>query len=182
MSSYEKTMIVENAIIRNEAAQMNESLIPSLQAALKKEKIDGWLFYGFRGSDPIAEHILGLDSASFATRRWFYFVPATGEPQRIVHAIETHTLDSLPGQKHIYLPWQQLQQHLKDVLAFTRCGDAIFADEYDPLCFSRRRRHRRTGPQFWNRGGFLRRSRSNVRSGLDCGTARNAPLCREKHA
>jgi Xaa-Pro aminopeptidase len=108
---------------------MNESLIPSLQAALKKEKVDGWLFYGFRGSDPIAEHILGLDSASFATRRWFYFVPATGEPQRIVHAIETHTLDSLPGQKHIYLPWQQLQQHLKDVLAHSRA----VAMQYSPM-------------------------------------------------
>ena len=78
---------------------MNESLIASIQAALQQEKIDGWLFYGFRGSDPIAEHILNLDSASFATRRWFYYVPASGEPQRIVHAIETHTLDSLPGAK-----------------------------------------------------------------------------------
>src|SRR4051812_17329853 len=108
---------------------MNESLIQSLQAALQKENIDGWLFYGFRGSDPIAEHILKLDSASFATRRWFYFVPASGEPQRIVHAIETHTLDTLPGAKHIYLPWQQLQQHLKDVLARSRS----VAMQYSPM-------------------------------------------------
>src|SRR4029078_12129669 len=108
---------------------MNESLIASIQAALQQEQIDGWLFYGFRGSDPIAEHLLGLDAASFATRRWFYYVPASGDPQRIVHAIETHTLDSLPGPKHVYLPWQQLQQHLKDVLARSR----TVAMQYSPM-------------------------------------------------
>jgi Xaa-Pro aminopeptidase len=108
---------------------MNEALIESLQAALKQEKLDGWLFYGFRGSDPIAENILKLDSASFATRRWLYYVPATGEPQRIVHAIESHTLDTLPGPKHVYLPWQQLHQHLRDVLA----GARVVAMQYSPM-------------------------------------------------
>src|SRR5215471_10639807 len=108
---------------------MNESLIQSLQAALRQEKLDGWLFYSFRGSDPIAENILKLDSASFATRRWLYYVPATGEPQRIVHAIESHTLDTLPGPKHVYLPWQQLHQHLRDVLA----GARVVAMQYSPM-------------------------------------------------
>jgi Xaa-Pro aminopeptidase len=108
---------------------MNETLIQSLQAALKQEKLDGWLFYSFRGSDPIAENILQLDSARFATRRWFYYVPAIGEPQRIVHAIESHTLDSLPGAKHVYLPWQQLQQHLRDILA----GAHLVAMQYSPM-------------------------------------------------
>jgi Xaa-Pro aminopeptidase len=108
---------------------MNESLIQSIQAALRQENIDGWLFYGFRGSDPIAENILKLDSAAFATRRWFYFVPASGESQRIVHAIETHTLDTLPGAKHVYLPWQQLHQHLRSVLAHSR----KIAMQYSPL-------------------------------------------------
>jgi Xaa-Pro aminopeptidase len=108
---------------------MNESLIESIQAALRQEKLDGWLFYSFRGSDPIAENILKLDSAAFATRRWFYFVPATGEPQRILHAIETHTLDPLPGQKRIYLPWQQLHQHLREVLVHSR----TIAMQYSPM-------------------------------------------------
>jgi len=108
---------------------MNESLIQSLQAALRQEKLDGWLFYSFRGSDPIAENILKLDSASFATRRWFYYVPAVGEPQRIVHAIESHTLDTLPGPKHVYLPWQQLHQHLRDILA----GARVIAMQYSPM-------------------------------------------------
>ena len=50
----------------------------SIQAAIRAEGLDGWLFYGFRGSDPIAENILRLDNARLATRRWFYFVPAAG--------------------------------------------------------------------------------------------------------
>lgn len=108
---------------------MNESLITSLQAALRQEKFDGWLFYSFRGSDPIAEHILQLDSAAFATRRWFYYVPATGEPQRVVHAIEPHTLDSLPGAKRVYLPWQQLQQQVRDALG----GAKRIAMQYSPM-------------------------------------------------
>ena len=108
---------------------MSESLISSLQAALRQEKLDGWLFYSFRGSDPIAENILKLDSARFATRRWFYFVPASGEPQRIVHAIESHTLDTLPGPKRVYLPWQQLQQNVKEALG----GAKRIAMQYSPM-------------------------------------------------
>ena len=108
---------------------MNEPLIASIQAALRQEKMDGWLFYGFRGSDPIGENILKLDSAAFTTRRWFYFVPASGEPTRILHAIEPHTLDSLPGPQRIYLPWQQLHQHLKDTLKGAKC----VAMQYSPM-------------------------------------------------
>jgi Xaa-Pro aminopeptidase len=96
---------------------MNEAHIESIQRALQQDKIDGWLFYSFRGSDPIAENILRLDHAKFTTRRWFYFVPAKGTPIKIVHAIETGTLDSLPGDKHVYLPWQQLHQVLREALS-----------------------------------------------------------------
>jgi Xaa-Pro aminopeptidase len=108
---------------------MNKSRVSALQAVLQEEKFDGWLFYSFRGSDPIAENILGLDHARFATRRWFYFVPASGEPQKIVHAIETGILDSLPGAKRVYLPWQQIQQHLGEVLR----GYRKVAMQYSPM-------------------------------------------------
>ncbi len=108
---------------------MNEAHIELLQKALQKDKLDGWLFYSFRGSDPIAENILRLDHAKFTTRRWFYFVPATGAPQKIVHAIETGTLDSLPGDKHVYLPWQQLHQVLRETLN----GAKRVAMQYSPL-------------------------------------------------
>src|SRR5438132_1471378 len=107
---------------------MNEAHIESLQNALQQDKIDGWLFYGFRGSDPIAENILRLDHAKFTTRRWFYFVPAKGTPQKIVHAIEEGTLDNLPGNKRVYLPWQQLHQHLREALS----GAKKVAMHYSP--------------------------------------------------
>lgn len=107
----------------------NEALVGSLQNALQQDKLDGWLFYSFRGSDPIAENILRLDHAKFTTRRWFYFVPAKGAPQKIVHAIETSTLDSLPGDKHVYLPWQQLHDVLKQALS----GSKKVAMQYSPL-------------------------------------------------
>ncbi len=108
---------------------MNEAHIESLQKALRQDRLDGWLFYSFRGSDPIAENILRLDHAKFTTRRWFYFVPAKGTPLKIVHAIETGTLDSLPGDKHVYLPWQQLHQHLREALK----GAKKVAMQYSPM-------------------------------------------------
>jgi len=108
---------------------MNDSLVDSIQSALRSEQLDGWLFYSFRGSDAIAESILRLDQARLATRRWFYFVPATGAPQKIVHAIEPEMLDTLPGEKRIYLPWQQIHQRLRDALA----GSRRVAMQYSPL-------------------------------------------------
>ena len=108
---------------------MNEAHIESLQRALQQDKLDGWLFYSFRGSDPIAENILRLDHAKFTTRRWFYFVPAKGTPKKLVHAIETGTLDSLPGDKKVYLPWQQLHEVLRDTLS----GMKKVAMQYSPM-------------------------------------------------
>ncbi len=108
---------------------MHESLIDSIQTILRHDELSGWLFYSFRGSDPIAENILKLDHARFATRRWFYFVPANGAPKKIVHAIEQGVLDSLPGDKNIYLPWQQLHQYLQDTLN----GARKVAMQYSPF-------------------------------------------------
>jgi Xaa-Pro dipeptidase len=108
---------------------MKASIVDRIQGALRQENLDGWLFYSFRGSDPIAENILQLGNARLATRRWFYFVPANGEPQKLVHAIESEMLDSLPGQKIIYLPWQQLQQYLANILN----GSRRVAMQYSPL-------------------------------------------------
>jgi Xaa-Pro dipeptidase len=92
-------------------------LIENIQEALKEADLDGWLFYSFRNSDPIAANILSMPSEGhIATRRWFYLVPQAGEPTRIVHSIERDVLDHLPGSKQVYLPWQQLHSHLKNAL------------------------------------------------------------------
>jgi len=93
-------------------------LIDRIQQALEEADLDGWLFYSFRDSDPIAANILGLGGEGhMATRRWFYLIPRSGEPVKINHSIERDVLDRLPGNKLIYLPWQQLHSHLKDSIA-----------------------------------------------------------------
>jgi Xaa-Pro dipeptidase len=93
--------------------------VRAIQTALQAAGLDGWLFYDFRGSDPLAYRILRLDQRGITTRRWFYYIPATGEPVKIVHSIERGKLDQLPGRKLIFLPWQQLHQYLRDTLTGT---------------------------------------------------------------
>lgn len=97
-------------------SQAHGHTIEAIQQALHQAGIEGWLFYDFRQSDPLAYRILGLDETRLGTRRWFYFVPADGDPVKIVHAIEREQLDALPGKKLVYLPWQQLHEHLRQTL------------------------------------------------------------------
>lgn len=89
--------------------------LKDIQNALRSEQIDGWLLYDFRGSNPIARSVAKLGDR-IATRRWYYFVPATGEPVKLVHAIEAHNLDHLPGKKMIFRSWQELHSSIKELL------------------------------------------------------------------
>jgi Xaa-Pro dipeptidase len=103
--------------------------IRAVQQALKDERIDGWLLYDFHGSNPIATRVAGLDrGGKMATRRWYYVIPASGEPRGLVHAIERHNLDELPGEKHPYSGRQQLDAGLRDLLG----GMKRVAMEYSP--------------------------------------------------
>ena len=97
--------------------EQSAARVADIQRALADAGLDGWLFYDFRQSDPLAYRILKLDPNQFSTRRWFYFVPATGEPTRINHAIEAGKLDLLPGRKLIYSSWEKLHAHLAETLA-----------------------------------------------------------------
>jgi Xaa-Pro dipeptidase len=81
--------------------------VAEIQKALQAAKLDGWLFYDFRGSDPLASRILKLGEHASGSRRWFYYIPATGEPTKIVHSIERGKLDALPGQRAIYRGWEE---------------------------------------------------------------------------
>ena len=92
-----------------------EARIAEIQAVLREQKLDGWLFYDFRGSDILAPRILKTERLS-GSRRWFYLVPATGEPVKIVHAIEVEQLDRLPGRKLIYREWQALRERVRDAI------------------------------------------------------------------
>ena len=90
--------------------------LEALQAALREAGHDGWLFYDHHHRDPIAERILGLDPHAHVTRRWYYYVPAQGEPRKLVHRIEQGRLDGLPGSKGLYSSWQELGAGLDAML------------------------------------------------------------------
>jgi Xaa-Pro dipeptidase len=91
--------------------------LKAIQAALRESKLDGWLFYDHHHRDPIATRILGLDEKAHVTRRWYYFIPADGEPRKLVHRIEQKRLDTLPGSKGVYSSWQELAIGLEAMLA-----------------------------------------------------------------
>jgi len=89
----------------------------AIQSALCERNIDGWLFYDHHHRDPIAYRMLGLPQSLMVTRRWYYFIPAEGEPVKLVHKIEAGHLDTLPGKKLQYSGWQELFDQLKGILA-----------------------------------------------------------------
>jgi Xaa-Pro dipeptidase len=89
--------------------------IQGIQSDLRAAKIDGWLFYDFRGRDPIAQHILDLGEG-MRTRRWYYFVPAKGTPKKLVHKIESESLAALPGETMYYAKQEELSKNLKRML------------------------------------------------------------------
>jgi len=91
--------------------------LPAIQAALREHNIDAWLFYDHHHRDPIAYRVLGLPSSLMVTRRWFYLIPANGEPTKLVHKIEAGHLDKLPGSKRVYSGWQELFEQIKSFLA-----------------------------------------------------------------
>jgi Xaa-Pro dipeptidase len=94
--------------------------LPAIQAALRERNIDAWLFYDHHRRDPIAYRVLGLPCSLMVTRRWFYLIPAEGEPVKLVHKIEAGHLDMLPGSKHLYAGWQELFERIRTILATHR--------------------------------------------------------------
>src|SRR5258708_21221779 len=90
--------------------------LEQVQRALRNENLDGWLFYDFRKSNPIAYQVLSLPIDSFFSRRWFYFVPVHGAPVALVSAVEAHVLHSLPGERLVFRPWQGIQSSLRTIL------------------------------------------------------------------
>src|SRR5262249_37628745 len=83
--------------------------LASVQQAIGDLGFEAWLLYDFRGLNTLARRVIGLSEEQMLSRRWFYFVPAKGEPRKLVHQIEPHSLDHLPGPKEIYLRWQELE-------------------------------------------------------------------------
>ncbi len=87
-----------------------------IQQALREQGLGGWLLCDFHNRDHLAYRVLGLDPKRMTTRRWFYFIPAKGEPRKLVHTVEKGKLDSLPGSKQVFLSWEQLHTSLGKML------------------------------------------------------------------
>jgi len=102
--------------------------LDQIQSALRDASLDGWLFYDHHHRDPIAARILGIDPQAHVTRRWYYFIPASGEPRKLVHRIEQGRLDALPGSKVRYSSWQELHAGLEAMLS----GFRRIAMQYSP--------------------------------------------------
>jgi Xaa-Pro dipeptidase len=104
--------------------------LAEIQSALRDAGIDAWLFFDHHQRDPLAYHILGLPLTIFASRRWYYLVPASGEPIRLVHRIESGNLDGVPGEKRLYSRWSEQREQLNRMLS----GLRRVAMQYSPDC------------------------------------------------
>jgi len=107
-----------------------EQRVTAIQQALRDEhRCDGWLFYDFRKSDPLSYRILQLDPSVHVTRRWYYWIPANGSPRKLLHRIEPHILDQLPGSTDFYVSWEEQRELLGRIL---NRADRI-AMQYSPM-------------------------------------------------
>ena len=102
--------------------------LAEIQKALRGYDMDGWLFCDHHHRDPMAYRVLGLPESGMTTRRWFYFVPAEGEPVKLCHKVEPRKLDSLPGRKELFLGWKELHRKLGTILN----GAKKIAMQYSP--------------------------------------------------
>src|SRR5579862_9589688 len=94
--------------------------IEEIQAALKEEHLDGWLFFDHHQRDPLAYRILKLNPKAVASRRWYYFIPADGQPKGLVHVIEPNVLAGLRGDIHKYSSWTAQLDGLRTLLTGSR--------------------------------------------------------------
>jgi Xaa-Pro dipeptidase len=101
-----------------------------IQEALRASKLDGWLFFDHHHRDPLAYRILQIPTDLLVSRRWYYLIPAEGEPRKLVHRIESGTLNALPGRCEVYSSWAEQQKKLYAMLA----GSTRIAMQYSPNC------------------------------------------------
>ena len=104
--------------------------LESIQGEIEKAGLDGWLFFDHHERDPLAYRVLGLKPPGHVSRRWYYFIPARGEPRGLVHQVEPHVLDPLPGAKMPYARWQEQDSGLRKLLQDAK----RVAMQYSPRC------------------------------------------------
>ncbi len=101
-----------------------------IQAALREEGLDGWLFFDHHRRDPLAYRVLKFTPGSMLSRRWYYFVPAHGEPRGLVHKIEAQTLSELPGLMSLYAGWNEMVEGIRTIIGPAK----RIAMQYSPDC------------------------------------------------
>jgi Xaa-Pro dipeptidase len=101
-----------------------------IQNALREASLDGWLFFDHHERDALAYRVLNFKPVGSVTRRWYYFIPQSGEPRGLVHRIESGRLDTLPGRKTAYSTWKEQADGLRQLLG----GARRVAMQYSPLC------------------------------------------------
>jgi Xaa-Pro dipeptidase len=101
--------------------------LPALQAALERAAVDGWLLYDFHGLNPVAVGM--LEMSGMTTRRFFVYIPRTGSPVAITHAIEQGPWSEWPSEwrKEKYSSWRTLESLLASLVKGKRV-----AMEYSP--------------------------------------------------
>lgn len=104
--------------------------LAEIQEELRRQGLDGWLFFDHHRRDPLAYRVLGFSPLTQVTRRWYYFIPAAGNPRGLVHRIEREMLDALPGETSVYSRWQEQADGLAAILA----GSRRVAMQYSPNC------------------------------------------------
>jgi Xaa-Pro dipeptidase len=104
--------------------------LEAIQNELNRLGLDGWLFFDHHRRDPLAYRILGFEPVRIPTRRWYYFIPAVGEPSKLVHRIEREMLDPLHGAATAYSGWSEQVDGLRRALGSSR----RVAMQYSPLC------------------------------------------------
>ena len=104
--------------------------VAEIQEQLRAQNLDGWLFFDHHQRDPLAYRVLGFQPERHVTRRWYYMVPAEGEPRGLVHRVERFMLDALPGKKTPYSGWTEQAQGVAALVA----GCRRVAMQYSPMC------------------------------------------------
>ncbi len=110
---------------------LNADLLPEIQRLLTDAGLDGWLLYDFRGTNAIASTLLGFDG--LVSRRVFAFIPRSGTPIGIGHAIEPGPWARWPKAWPLrtYSGWRALERELAALVSGKRiameysAGDAI---------------------------------------------------------
>src|SRR5437764_474953 len=108
----------------------NRHELEHIQRALEDEGLDGWLFFDHHRRDPLCYRVLRFTPGSMVSRRWYYYVPASGEPVGLVHKIEAETLKELPGKHSTYADWGSMVNGVRAMIG----GARRLAMQYSPNC------------------------------------------------